>query len=199
MIRVKRSGFRGGSMRRSMRGGFRGIHRRPYRRFWGRPYRPFMGRRPFWWYPIWWRPLYWMPWTMMMGGFLYLLYDSMAYKLYNDDGGRIERETGKRVRDLNEDELKASMKRLGISKLELSPEDRETISKSEKSVRDLNKIDLLEAMKRLGIKKLELSPKDEAALSQSISGEDRYCIYCGNRLSSKAMYCDGCGRKRALK
>ena len=57
------------------------------------------------------------------------------------------------------------MKRLGISKLELSPEDRETISKSEKSVRDLNKIDLLGAMKRLGIKKLELSPKDEAALS----------------------------------
>jgi len=32
---------------------------------------------------------------MMMGGFMYLLYDSMTYKLYEDDIGGIERETGK--------------------------------------------------------------------------------------------------------
>jgi hypothetical protein len=53
-----------------------------------------------------------MPWTMMMGGFMYLLYDSMAYKLYDDDVERVERETGKPVRDLSEEELVAAMKRL---------------------------------------------------------------------------------------
>lgn len=135
----------------------------------------------------------------MMSGFMYLLYDSMAYKLYEDDVGKIERETGKRARDLNEEELKAAMKRLGIPKLEIAPEDREVISKSEKPVRDLSENDLLVAMKRLGIKKLELSPEDEAVISQSKTGEARYCIYCGNKLSSKAVYCEGCGRKRELK
>jgi hypothetical protein len=67
---------------------------------------------------------------MMMGGFMYLLYDSMAYKLYDDDVGRVERETGKPVKDLSEEELVAAMKRLGIQKLEITPEGNVTISQS---------------------------------------------------------------------
>ena len=159
MRRGMRGGFRRGPM---MRGGFRGGFRRPYGRFWGRPYRSFMWWRPFWWYPIWWRPLYWMPWTMMMGGFMYLLYDSMAYKLYDDDVGRVERETGKPVKDLSEKEI-------------------------------------LAAMKRLGIQKLEVTPEDNGAISHSTTREARYCIYCGNKLSSEAVFCELCGRKIELR
>jgi tRNA(Ile2) C34 agmatinyltransferase TiaS len=132
---------------------------------------------------------------MMMGGFMYLLYDSMAYKLYDDDVGRIERETGKPARDLSEEELVVAMKRLGIQKLEVTPEDRDVISKSEKPVRDLREKDLLAAMKRLGIQKLELTQEDTGAISQSTTREARYCIYCGNKMSSEAVYCERCGRK----
>jgi len=95
---------------------------------------------------------------MMMGGFMYLLYDSIAYKLYDDDVGRIERETGKPARDLSEEEL-------------------------------------VVAMKRLGIQKLELTQQDTGAISKSTTREARYCIYCGNKLSSEAVYCERCGRK----
>jgi hypothetical protein len=73
-----------------------------------------------------------MPWTLLMGGVLYLLYDSMAYKLYEDDVGRIERETGTPVRDLSEVDLVAAMKRLGIQRLELPPEDTAVTSPSPK-------------------------------------------------------------------
>ena len=93
---------------------------------------------------------------------MYLLYDSMAYKLYDDDVGRIERETGKPARDLSEEELVA-------------------------------------AMKRLGIQKLELTQEDTGAISKSTMREARYCIYCGNELSSEAVYCERCGRKIELR
>jgi hypothetical protein len=136
---------------------------------------------------------------MMMGGFMYLLYDSMAYKLYDDDVGRIERETGKPVKDLSKEELVVAMKRLGIQKLEITPEDRDTISKSEKPARDLSEKDILAAMKRLGIQKLELIPEDIGAISQSTTRDARYCIFCGNKLSSEAVYCEGCGRKIELR
>ncbi|MCW4038354.1 MAG: hypothetical protein NWF13_06415 [Candidatus Bathyarchaeota archaeon] len=206
---MRRRGFRGGAMRRGMRGGFRrgpmmrggfrGGFRRPYGRFWGRPYRSFMWWRPFWWYPTWWRPLYWMPWAMMMGGFMYLLYDSMAYKLYDDDVGHVERETGKPVKDLSEEELVAAMKRLGIQKLEVTPDDRNIISKAKKPVRDLSEKEILAAMKRLGIQKLEVTPEDNGAISHSTTREARYCIYCGNKLSSEAVFCELCGRKIELR
>ena len=192
MGRGMRGRFRGGLVRR---GRFRGGFRRPYGRFWGRPYRSFMWWRPFRWYPIWWRPLYWMPWTMMMGGFMYLLYDSMAYKLYDDDVGRIERETGKPARDLSEEELVAAMKRLGIQKLEVTSEDRDVISKSEKPVQDLSEKDILAAMKRLGIQKLELTEENTRVVSQSTMKDARYCIYCGNKQSPAAAYCERCGKK----
>ena len=54
---------------------------------------------------------------------MFLLYDRMAYKLYQDDVDRIERTSGKPVGDLSENELVAAMKRLGIQKLEVTPED----------------------------------------------------------------------------
>jgi hypothetical protein len=44
-------------------------------------------------------------------------------KLRNQEIDRIEQETNKNVEDLTEEELKAAMKRLGIQKLELTPED----------------------------------------------------------------------------
>jgi hypothetical protein len=179
------------------RGGFRGGFRRPYGRLWGGPYRSVMGRcwRPFWWYPLWWRPLYWMPWTLLMGGVMYLLYDSMAYKLYEDDVGRIERETGTPVRDLSEVDLVAAMKRLGIQRLEVTPNDRTVISQSAQPIPDLNQKDLLAAMKRLGIQRLELPPEDTAATSSSPKRVVSYCSSCGNALSSDAVYCEQCGRK----
>ena len=96
----------------------------------------------------------------MMGGFMYLLYDSMAYKLYDDDVGRIERETGKPARDLSEEEL-------------------------------------VVAMKRLGIQKLELTEENTRVVSQSTMKGARYCIYCGNKQSPAAAYCERCGKRIA--
>ena len=64
-----------------------------------------------------------------MGGFAYLLYGSMTYKLYRDDLRRIEHDTGRPVRELSEEELKAAMRRQSIEKLELTPEDKEAITK----------------------------------------------------------------------
>ena len=93
---------------------------------------------------------------------MYLLYDSMAYKLYDDDVGRVERETGKPVKDLSEKEI-------------------------------------LAAMKQLGIQKLEVTPEDNGAISHSTTREARYCIYCGNKLSSEAVFCELCGRKIELR
>ena len=130
---------------------------------------------------------------------MFLLYDSMAYKLYDDDVGRVERETGKPVKDLSEEELVAAMKRLGIHKLEVTPDDRNIISKAKKPVRDLSEKEILAAMKRLGIHKLEITPEDNETISQSTTREARYCIYCGNKLSSEAVFCELCGRKIELR
>ncbi len=193
MGRGLRGGFRGGPLRR---GGFRGGFRRPYGRFWGGPYRPFMRWwRPFWWYPLWWRPLYWMPWTLLMGGVMYLLYDSMAYKLYGADVDRIERDTGTPVRDLSEEDLVAAMKRLGIQRLEVTPADQTVIAQSTQPVRVLKEKDLLAAMKRLGIQRLELSPEDTDVTAPSPRRGGGYCGSCGHPLSLDAVYCERCGRR----
>jgi len=69
----------------------------------------------------------------MTGGFMFLLYDAMAYKLYREDVARIERETGRPARELTEGELLAAMRRLGIQKLELTPEDREVITRKQRA------------------------------------------------------------------
>ena len=61
---------------------------------------------------------------------MFLLYDSMAYKLSNNDVRQIERGREQSVNDLTEAELVAAMKRLDIQKLELTEEDKEAITKS---------------------------------------------------------------------
>ena len=50
-----------------------------------------------------------------------------AIKLHERDVRRIEQTTGRRAEDLSETELLAAMKRLGIQKLELTPEDTDAI------------------------------------------------------------------------
>ena len=63
----------------------------------------------------------------LWGGFSYLMYDSMMYKLRRDDMVIIERETGKKVKELSEEELVSAMKRLGIRKLEISSDEKAVI------------------------------------------------------------------------
>jgi hypothetical protein len=189
----RRMGFRGHSMGRGMRG-----FGQPYGRFWGRPYRPFMWWRPFWWYPLWYRPLHWMPWTLMMGGFLYLLYDSMAYKVNSNDAERITRETRKPTKDLSEEELLIVMKRLAIQKLEITPEDQETISTSKQPVKVLSKEEIVTAKKRLGINKLEVVSEGQQVKPQSkIKPINQFCIYCGNALSMDGIFCSRCGKQKS--
>lgn len=138
-----------------------------------------------------------MPWTMMMGSFMYLLYDSIAYKLYANDVGRVERETGKVAKDLSEEELLMAMKRLGIQKLEITPEDREVISRSKQPVKELSREEIMAAMKRLGIKKLEVETEDQQAITKlHTHGTARFCINCGNALPPNGFYCSKCGKKR---
>jgi len=52
------------------------------------------------------------------------------YKLTQNDMQRIEQETGKSAENMTEDELKKTMKKLGIQKLELTPEEEAEISKA---------------------------------------------------------------------
>jgi hypothetical protein len=51
-----------------------------------------------------------------------------AIKLHRSDVERIEEATGKSTANMTEDELVAAMKRLGIKKLEITPEDQEQLS-----------------------------------------------------------------------
>ncbi len=85
-----------------------------------------MRRRPFRIHPFYrrrrilrpyWRPL---PWGM----FTLLLLGGTMYKLQNRDIERIERHTSRKAEDLTEEELVASMRKLGINRLDLTDEDR---------------------------------------------------------------------------
>ncbi|MFX1540961.1 MAG: hypothetical protein ACFFBX_09305 [Promethearchaeota archaeon] len=49
-------------------------------------------------------------------------------KLHRRDVERIEEDTGKSTKNMTEAELVAAMKRLGIKKLEITPEDQEMLS-----------------------------------------------------------------------
>jgi hypothetical protein len=133
----------------------------------------------------------------MTGGFMYLLYDTIAYKLYANDVDRIERETGKGPKDLSEEELLTAMKRLRIQKLEITPEDREVISRSTQPVKELSRDEIMVAMKRLGITKVEVKTEDQQTRSTPlILGTHRFCIYCGNALPLNGLYCAKCGKRR---
>jgi len=94
-------------VKRGFRGGFR---RRPR-------FRPVMRRRFFW------------PRMFLWGGFLYLIFGSMMYKLRRDDVTIIQRETGKAVKEMSEEELVTVMKRLGIKKLEIAEEEKANVQR----------------------------------------------------------------------
>ena len=64
-----------------------------------------------------------------------LLYESLAYKLRREDVRIIERETGKPVKELTEEELVAVMKRKGIQQHEVTREERESIVSSRTKAR----------------------------------------------------------------
>ncbi|NMC06166.1 MAG: zinc ribbon domain-containing protein [Candidatus Lokiarchaeota archaeon] len=49
-------------------------------------------------------------------------------KMSSTDVQKVESSTGKPVEELTEEDLKAAMKRLGIQKIELTPEEQRTIS-----------------------------------------------------------------------
>jgi hypothetical protein len=72
----------------------------------------------------------WWPRLFFMGSFLIFLFGAKPYKLHRDDVKAIERETGTQAEDLTEDEIITAMKKLGIKKLELSPDEREVIERS---------------------------------------------------------------------
>lgn len=58
-------------------------------------------------------------------------FGTLMYKLHMDDVRRIEMATGKSAQNLTEEDLKAEMKRLGIQKLEITPEDHEAVATHE--------------------------------------------------------------------
>jgi len=58
------------------------------------------------------------------------MYDSMLYKLRRDDVTIIERDSGKEVRELSEQELVSAMKKLGIKKIEVSDDEKIVIERS---------------------------------------------------------------------
>jgi len=86
---------------------------------------------------------------------------------------------------------------VSIQKIEFNSDERVLYPKSEKPVRDLSEKDILAAMKRLGIQKLELTEENTRVVSQSTMKGARYCIYCGNKQSPAAAYCERCGKKIA--
>ena len=89
-----------------------------------------MRRRPlFWGMPFMWGgPFMWR--RRRFGSFTFLLLGGLLYKLYSDDVRRVERETRKRAEDLNEGELKEAMRRLGINRLEITPEDVDRVKRA---------------------------------------------------------------------
>jgi len=87
----------------------------------------FIRPRPF--YRGYYRPYYGsFFWTRRLWrGFTYLLMGGLAYKMLSPDVNRIEEYSGSRVEEMSEDDLKESMARLGIRRLELTPEDEERL------------------------------------------------------------------------
>lgn len=97
--------------------------RRGRMRMRGMRFRPRMFR------PMMWRPFFWWPRMYLMGSFLFFLFGSTLYKMPRDRVTVIERETGKPVSDMTEEELVAAMKRLGITRLEVTSDERDAIER----------------------------------------------------------------------
>lgn len=106
------------------------------------------------------------------------LYEAaMLYKLSQWDVRRIEADTGKPVEQLSEEELVAAMKRMGINKLELTPDDH--IKLQEQGFRGFPKT------------------SEQAAGMKNIDKEagKMFCTQCGAAVSPGANYCQQCGAK----
>ena len=80
--------------------------------------------------PMMWSPFFWWPRMYLMGSFLFFLFGSTLYKMPRDRVTVIERETGKPASDMTEEELVAAMKRLGITRLEVTPDERDAIERA---------------------------------------------------------------------
>lgn len=52
------------------------------------------------------------------------------YKLQNEDVDRIERNTSSKAEDLTEEQLVASMRKLGINRIELTEDDRRKLERA---------------------------------------------------------------------
>ncbi|MBD3226974.1 MAG: hypothetical protein GF329_02205 [Candidatus Lokiarchaeota archaeon] len=68
----------------------------------------------------------------IMGPFIILAIagTSKSIKISKSDASKIENETGKKLEDLTEKELKRAMKKLGINRLELTEEDENMLDSS---------------------------------------------------------------------
>ena len=62
--------------------------------------------------------------------FTLLLLGGTMYKLHNDDVDRIERNTSSKAEDLTEEQLVASMRKLGINRIELTEDDRRKLERA---------------------------------------------------------------------
>lgn len=92
----------------------------------------FRGRRMFrprFFRPFFYRPMFWWPRLLLWGGFMYFLFGPRHYKLHRDDVTIIERDNGKHAQELSEEELVQTMKKLGIKKIEISNDEKETIER----------------------------------------------------------------------
>ena len=68
----------------------------------------------------------------MRRSFVILFFGALAYKLHRDDVRRIEKKARKPAKDLTEEELKEAMRKLGIQKIDLTPEDTEAVASFER-------------------------------------------------------------------
>jgi hypothetical protein len=107
---------------------------------------------------------------------------AMLYKLNRWDVKRIEADTGKPVEQLSEAELVAAMKRMGITKLELTPDDHIKLEE-------------------LGFQGFQsASEQVQSASGSAVKGAEKeqgrlFCTQCGARVNPNDTYCEQCGAK----
>lgn len=107
---------------------------------------------------------------------------AMLYKLNQWDVKRIEADTGKPVEQLSEAELIAAMKRMGISKLELTPDDH--IKLQEQGFQGFQRAP----------ERAQSAPGQDVKTTENEEGR-LFCTQCGASVSPNALYCERCGAK----
>jgi zinc-ribbon domain len=144
----------------------------------GRPVRPFIPirrgpfLRPYWGFG-------WGFWPIRAFMFdtyaiLALQEAAMLYKLNQWDVKRIEAETGKPVEQLSEAELVAAIKRMGINKLEVTPDDHIKLQEQ-------------------GFQGFQRVPEQVQTANKEIGR--LFCTQCGASVSPDSIYCEQCGAK----